>query len=477
MKPKPSPTDSTLDHAPWLLRHGWIFLMLAPGLWALLARPVAPLDETRLLGVAWEMWQRGDFLVPYMNGETYSHKPPLVLWLVQAGWALFGVNDWWPRLVSPLVMLGATGVAARLAGELWPGDPMVRFRTAWLLAGTLGWMTISQMVLYDPVLTLCALLGLLGAWRAGRDGSTHGWLLLAAGIGFGILAKGPVILIHVLVPALLAPLWSDRARRGAWRWFAGVLIALLGGLLVAGAWAIPAALKGGDDYANAILFGQTAGRMVESFAHARPWWAYAVFLPLLLLPWLAMPMTWRAIRRARLDSGLRFTLAWLGGSLLAFSFVSAKQPHYIVPEIAAAIMLLAGTLSGVDGLGRLARWAAAFVFAFILLGTVAMHFIAPHLDVEPAARLAAELQARGVPVAVMHQYHHELAFPGRLEQPIPELQEGAQHEWFERHPDGVVITIRRSLPDVAGAEIFASFPHRRDTIDFWRLAGTGQAAH
>ncbi len=39
-------------------------------------RPVLPVDETRYLAVAWEMWFRDDFIVPYLNGEPYHHKPP-----------------------------------------------------------------------------------------------------------------------------------------------------------------------------------------------------------------------------------------------------------------------------------------------------------------------------------------------------------------------------------------------------------------
>jgi hypothetical protein len=49
-------------------------------------RPLWPVDETRYASVAWEMWLRGDFLVPYINGEPYSHKPPLLFWLIHAGW-------------------------------------------------------------------------------------------------------------------------------------------------------------------------------------------------------------------------------------------------------------------------------------------------------------------------------------------------------------------------------------------------------
>ena len=51
----------------------WLVILLT----ALLTRPLLPVDETRYASVAWEMWSRGDFLVPYLNGEPYSHKPPL----------------------------------------------------------------------------------------------------------------------------------------------------------------------------------------------------------------------------------------------------------------------------------------------------------------------------------------------------------------------------------------------------------------
>ena len=42
----------------------WLFLVLV----GLACRPLMPIDETRAVSVAWEMWQRGDFLVPHLNG-------------------------------------------------------------------------------------------------------------------------------------------------------------------------------------------------------------------------------------------------------------------------------------------------------------------------------------------------------------------------------------------------------------------------
>ncbi len=40
------------------------------------------------------------WLVPYINGEPYSEKVPLLFWLIHAGWFVFGVNDVWPRVLE-----------------------------------------------------------------------------------------------------------------------------------------------------------------------------------------------------------------------------------------------------------------------------------------------------------------------------------------------------------------------------------------
>jgi 4-amino-4-deoxy-L-arabinose transferase-like glycosyltransferase len=65
---------------------------------ALTVRPLLPVDETRYLSVAWEMWLRHDWLVPHLNGSPYPDKPPLLFWGILLGWRVFGVNVWWPRL-------------------------------------------------------------------------------------------------------------------------------------------------------------------------------------------------------------------------------------------------------------------------------------------------------------------------------------------------------------------------------------------
>jgi 4-amino-4-deoxy-L-arabinose transferase-like glycosyltransferase len=81
----------------------WLLLVMVP----LASRTFLQIDETRYVTVAWEMWLSGEWLVPILNGEVYHHKPPLLFWLIMIGWTIFGVNEWWPRLVPGFFSLGS----------------------------------------------------------------------------------------------------------------------------------------------------------------------------------------------------------------------------------------------------------------------------------------------------------------------------------------------------------------------------------
>jgi len=111
-------------------------------------------------------------------------------------------------------------------------------------------------------------------------------------------------------------------------------------------WAVPAAIMGGEEYRNAIFWGQSAGRMVDSFAHGRPWWWFLAVLPGLILPWTLWPACWRALAGLLdigKDNGLRFCLIWFLPALVAFSAISGKQLHYLLP-VFPALALIGGRL-------------------------------------------------------------------------------------------------------------------------------------
>lgn len=327
----------------------WVVVVAA----ALYARPIMPIDETRYITVAWEMHLADHWLVPLLNGEPYHHKPPLLFWIIRLGWLLFGVSETWARLVAPLFGLGALGLTALLARLLWPGPegraagavtPLVLLTGAW-------WMLFATLTMFDLIMAFFAVLGWIGLTLALRHGRAFaGFALVALAIGLGILGKGPVILVYVLPPALFAPLWAgERALRPGWLgWYLSILGSVIAGAVMGLAWALPAAKAGGPAFEQALLWGQTAGRMKDSFAHRRPFWWYLPLLPLLLFPWSIWRPTWAALalwRQPSRDDGVRFGLTVCLAGLVIFSAISGKQPHYLLPLAPALALIVARALT------------------------------------------------------------------------------------------------------------------------------------
>ncbi len=323
-----------------------VALWLAVVVCSLATRPLFPVDETRYLAVAWEMWQRQDFLVPWLNGQPYSDKPPLLFWLIHLVWSVTGVEGWSARLVAPVLSLCALYLVRRLAAGLWPdAGPGTGRCAVWLTFANLFWLLFLPLVQFDLLLVDAALLAWTGLLRA-PSRPVSGWTLTGLAIGLGVLAKGPVILVFVLPPLLLAPLWLDGETKPnplPWRWYAGGALSVALGAGIALAWAMPAGDEGGAAYRTAIFWGQSTGRIVDAFAHRSPWWSYVWMLPLLCVPWLAWPRLWRAVLRAPAggSQGDRFVLAVLLPALLIFSAISGKQVKYLLPLLPLIALWLA----------------------------------------------------------------------------------------------------------------------------------------
>lgn len=354
---------------------------------AIVFRPTLPVDETRYLAVAWEMWFRGDFIVPYLNGEPYHHKPPLLFWLMTAGWSVFGVNEWWPRLVAPLFAVATLWGSVRLALLLWPGDRVTAQFTPLLLVGTAFWAIFQTVTMFDMMLATFTVMGLVGVVTAWRNGGWSGWLLVALAIGLGVLAKGPAILLHILPVALLAPWWGPKLPSGpdqplvSWKqWYFRLFVAFLIGAAIALAWAIPAGIQGGEEYRNMIFWGQSAGRIVKSFDHARPFWWYLAVIPPLLLPWLLWPQLWRCLKSQFIlsDGAFRLLVAWVVPAVFVFSLISGKQLHYLLPEFAAFALLFARVLSGQANAPVPKSSRALIASFFVVLSILLLAF--PHLS-------------------------------------------------------------------------------------------------
>ena len=232
-------------------------------------------DEPRYASVAREMARSGDWVTPRLWEQPWFEKPALLYWLSGAGFRLGLGPELAPRLPVALVAVGFLGFYWWI---LWREFGC---RAAWmatLILGTSGaWLGFSQVAVPDLLLTatFSAAMLLCLPW-VGR-GDARFLPAASAMLGLAVLAKG-------LAPlALAAPVafWMKK------KTLAGVpvLRMIAAFAVVALPWYLLCYWRNGRPFFDDFILKQHLARITSnSLMHEQPWWFYARWLPVELLP-------------------------------------------------------------------------------------------------------------------------------------------------------------------------------------------------
>jgi 4-amino-4-deoxy-L-arabinose transferase-like glycosyltransferase len=330
--------------------------------------PLADSTEARHAEIGREFVASGHWLVPTLNGRPHLTKPPLTDWLVAAGIGLFGATEFGARfanaLLAALMLALGAGLARRLGG--------VR---AALAAAGLGlvsplYLALSRTISVDIALAAATTGGCWALWELSRPDCRRPWAFSAAFwlcAGLGALAKGHIVLLFLVAPAIL---WCAIGRRGGavrrllWPPFPLLMLAV--GL----PW--PAMiLREFPDWLDWTADTELGSRLVSRSLRDIPFGLSAAMLAGGVLP--ALPLIPFALQRdpageqpAPRAGAESLLWCWLLPPLAVLSMVNYQRPNYVVPLVPPAVILaglgwarLAPRLSG--GAARLARTAAAAV--------------------------------------------------------------------------------------------------------------------
>ncbi len=327
-------------------------------------------DEGRYAEIPREMLARGEWVVPYLQGQPYLDKPPLLYWLVMASYRALGVHDWSARLV-PALALHACVLLTYLLGRRGLGERPA-FWGALLLSLAPGFMSMGRLLLLDGLLALWVVAALLGTFEAVRGGRLRwAWWLAAAGAcGLGVLTKGPIALLLVL-----PPLWAHRRLAGtacvlSWRArlaFVAVVLA------VAVPWYVGVCVRV-PEFAYHFLWEHNVIRFLTPFDHLEPVWYYGPVVLIGLLPatlWL-FPFGRFLLSGDEATARLRtpelgFVLLAGGWGVLFFTLSGCKLPTYVLPAF-PPLALAVGYFLAVTPWCQ-SRWPRAVTAtAFVLLG-------------------------------------------------------------------------------------------------------------
>ncbi|MFN2644061.1 MAG: ArnT family glycosyltransferase, partial [Burkholderiales bacterium] len=351
--------------------------VVASFFWLLGAAPLFDVDEGAFSQATLEMFERGDFLSTYLNGEPRYDKPILVYWLQAAAVALIGPSEWAFRLPSAICATLWAWLTYLFSRRYF--DEERALLAAVVLATSLGVFIIGRAATADALLNLLIAASMFAAWLHLSTGERRWLYATHAAIGLGVLAKGP---IAILVP--FATTFFYCASRGELRRWARAVFdwrALLLLLAIALPWYVVILAKEGRGFVEGFFVKHNIGRFSGPVSgHGGSLLYYFPVLLFISLPFTALLVPVVRSARAIWRDGLqRYLLLWFAFVFVFFSLSGTKLPHYVLYGYTGLVILMAAR----SGELRAQAGALAPVLLFFLglLGLpYGLHFLAERVN-------------------------------------------------------------------------------------------------
>lgn len=328
-----------------LLTAGIALLVLFAGLWC---GELESGDETRVAGIAAEMFLSNDYLIPTLNGKEFLEYPPFFYWCVCLMYSLFGMTDFAAKLPGALAAFGCVMLTFSLAREMKFSEKGAMISALVLLFSS-QFLSESRVCRVDMMLNFFILLSLYSFYtfmKAESPGKcTVGGLLFCTGLTCGVLTKG---LIGAVLPGMSIGAWLigrdvlDRKFR-----LSGWLYAAAGGIIglaLAGIWYWMLLRCGGEEMFQTVAVENNLGRFSsQTTDHAESVFYYLQKLPAWFCPWVfllpfALYCTIRRIAGKR-DHTLLFPLLAFLIPFLILCIAAGKRTVYLLPLNAPCALL------------------------------------------------------------------------------------------------------------------------------------------
>jgi 4-amino-4-deoxy-L-arabinose transferase-like glycosyltransferase len=356
-------------------------------------------DEPRFAEATRQMFQRGDFVTPYLNDVPRFEKPILFYWAQAAAFTAFSANEFAARLPSALAGIGIVLVLYLLGAEI--ASRRAGLVGALILSTMFRFVTFARIGLTDVPVMFFIVAALYGFVRAVHRRST-GWVFVGwSCVGLGMLTKGPVGLLPVAIWAMYAAFSRDWSLFGRVRPIVGMMFALA----IALPWYVWMVVQHGRAFTDFALGHEIVERVIseDAFAPTRGFFYYFKVWPGDAAPWSALfvaSVGWIAWRWSSLDHATRqsivFAASWFIAVFLLFSLSRSKVPHYVLPAYPAAALVIGVFVDRLADTRDDARWWGVPMTIIALASIVAAAATGLFLDVLAPGDATAKWLVLGV---------------------------------------------------------------------------------
>lgn len=401
-------------------------------------------DEAFFAATAAEMQHRGEWIVPWYNGEVFAHKPPMMYWMMRIGFLMFGEHEFGARFFSAVFGVATALLTYHIGRRLFDAEAAfwagLAMSSCVMFSVVARASTADSYLVFFMTLSLWAYLRCTPCFTAENRAVSVGqnstrlfarqlpatrwqWLTIYALMGLAVLVKGP---IGVLLPGMTIGLFllcsgggststdSDAAPRWkrAARWLvthfhpqrvvAAVramqpLLAITAVALVAGPWFVLVGLRTDGTFLAEFFGTHNFGRFLSPMENHRGPIIYYVPIALAgFFPWsiFVLPTILHLVHKLRKgaheSAAWLFLACWVVAVVGFFSIASTKLPNYILPAYPAFALITGGYLR--DWLRSPARqwryWPQLAYGSLVVIG----------LAVTTAILVLTQVESNGQPV-------------------------------------------------------------------------------
>lgn len=331
-------------------------------------------DETRYVGISWEMLKANNYLIPTIAGSPFLGKPILFYWLNILAFKLFGVNEFAARFF-PAILASITAIFAYFA-TIIVFNRRVAVLSAILIAITPMFFALGHYANMDGEvaswLNLALFSLMVGLYLKKGEKSRNLWLYLAyIFAAFAFLTKG---LIGLFFPAMTLFFWCLILNN----WRVLLNIRLISGLIlfliIILPWFFVVEAKYSGFMAYFFIWNQFVRYLGSDFNQHKPLYFY---VPLVIGGVFPFTIYFFQTQIFHIKNFLKnkkehqsSLLLWLWVILIFifFSIPKSKLPGYIGPVFPALAVLMAVYLDKIwqKKLSKINQWVT-FCFALLII--------------------------------------------------------------------------------------------------------------
>ncbi|WP_303315170.1 glycosyltransferase family 39 protein [Flavivirga abyssicola] len=307
--------------------------------------PLMDKTEARYAEIARIMSETNNWITLQIDYNIpFWAKPPLSTWLSAFSINLFGVTEFAVRLPSLIFAI----LIIFMIGKYSKQQGLPFFLPAFILLTIPEFLLHAGVVSTDMSLCFCVVLTMLSFWESSKTEKRTVWnYLFFVGLGLGLLAKGPIIIILTLPPLCLWLLFFKDHIKVIRKmpWLIGTLIVII--ISIPWYYFAEKASPGFWDY---FIVGEHFKRFLDSswsgdkygFPKSQPIGMIWVFLILFTLPWmiLVIKKIWTARLNLKTNKWLLFLMLWLLWTPIFFTISKSLIHPYIMPVMIPLALLI-----------------------------------------------------------------------------------------------------------------------------------------